>query len=474
MKCPICKADINMQMNRCGHCGQPIHVYKKVIRISNMLYNIGLERAKVRDLSGAVSALNKSLKYYKSNIHARNLLGLVYYEMGETVHALTEWILSKNICPEENDANYYIDMIQSNPAKLDSVNQTIKKYNSALASCRQGSDDLAIIQLKKVVSINPNFIKAQQLLALLYMNIGERALALKCLNAIKAIDINNTTTIRYYRELGVSPTVDVREKRTLSGTNNNTPPRKVFSGDSGVEVKSVGSYQDEKPRTFPLINVMIGVIIGLFVGIVLISPTIDSNDSDEMVNEIAEYGEKLASKESEINSLKYDKDNLAKQVEELEKQLKEAGEDNTLPKAEVYATIIGAYKKYVDGDVASALAALNGIDMSVVDNDTVKEVVSIIMSQDSEVASADIFEKGRVAYNSGKYEEALEYLEEALALNKNNYDAIYFLGRLYHKQGDKAKAEDYYRKVINDFPDSDRAREAKQRLGELGVSVDSE
>ena len=49
------------------------------------------------------------------------------------------------------------------------MNQAIKKYNIALDCAKQGNHDLAIIQLKKVVSLNPHFIRALQLLALIYM-----------------------------------------------------------------------------------------------------------------------------------------------------------------------------------------------------------------------------------------------------------------------------------------------------------------
>ncbi len=52
---------------------------------------------KVRDLSGAVESLNRSIKYDKRNIDARNLLGLVYFELGETVMALRQWVVSQNI-----------------------------------------------------------------------------------------------------------------------------------------------------------------------------------------------------------------------------------------------------------------------------------------------------------------------------------------------------------------------------------------
>ncbi len=49
---------------------------------SNAYYNDALEKAAVRDLSGAIESLRTSLRFYKMNIDARNLLGLVYFRDG--------------------------------------------------------------------------------------------------------------------------------------------------------------------------------------------------------------------------------------------------------------------------------------------------------------------------------------------------------------------------------------------------------
>ena len=86
MRCPKCDANVNDTSAVCGFCGQDLSIIHYVRRISNTYYNMGLEKAKVRDLSGAVVILKKSLQFNKKNTDARNLLGLVYYEMGETVN----------------------------------------------------------------------------------------------------------------------------------------------------------------------------------------------------------------------------------------------------------------------------------------------------------------------------------------------------------------------------------------------------
>ena len=44
---------------------------------------MGLAKAQIRDLTGACELLRRSVRLDKKNTNARNLLGLVYFEMGE-------------------------------------------------------------------------------------------------------------------------------------------------------------------------------------------------------------------------------------------------------------------------------------------------------------------------------------------------------------------------------------------------------
>lgn len=75
---------------------------RKIRLISNSFYNAGLERAKRRDLTGAVEYLKKCLNLNKYHIDARNLLGLIYYEMGEVSEALVQWVISMNFKEQDN------------------------------------------------------------------------------------------------------------------------------------------------------------------------------------------------------------------------------------------------------------------------------------------------------------------------------------------------------------------------------------
>ena len=98
MNCINCGAFLtDTDLDYCPHCGANVLIQKKVDYLSKLYYNQGLEKASIRDLSGAISCLKQSLAYDKRNIRARNLLGLVYFETGEVVAALSEWVISKTL-----------------------------------------------------------------------------------------------------------------------------------------------------------------------------------------------------------------------------------------------------------------------------------------------------------------------------------------------------------------------------------------
>ena len=111
MRCYKCGSFLT-DGDTCPQCGENVRIYKKTARVSDAYYNAGLYKARVRDLTGAVESLKISLMINKYNTNARNLLGLVYFEMGETVQAFSEWVMSTNIQPDNNPAEKYLVAIQ--------------------------------------------------------------------------------------------------------------------------------------------------------------------------------------------------------------------------------------------------------------------------------------------------------------------------------------------------------------------------
>ena len=259
MRCYKCGCVLSAN-DTCAKCGTDVSIYKKTARVSDIYYNKGLEKARVRDLSGAIETLKVSLMINKYNINARNLLGLIYCEMGEVVEALSQWVMSKN-----NVAESYIKKIQSNQNKFESVTNAIKKYNVSLQYAKDKNTDMAVIQLKKIVISNPHFIKAHLLLALIYIKDNEYQRARKLLNSVLKIDRNNTLASKYLEQINQSQNI---KDNDISGSF--LPKKKVKEEellDEDIEALIAERQQARKDRNFALADEIRGKLLDM--GIVL-------------------------------------------------------------------------------------------------------------------------------------------------------------------------------------------------------------
>ncbi|MBO5618024.1 MAG: hypothetical protein J5901_06730, partial [Pseudobutyrivibrio sp.] len=339
MQCFMCGAEVGNE-NVCYNCGADILLYKQIIYTSYVFYNQGLEKAKVKDLSGAIESLKSSLQYYKYNTRARNLLGLCYYQIGEIVLALNEWVISKNLQEDNPDADRYLAEIENAPGFLNKTNSTIKKYNQAVEYCKSGSRDLAIIQLKKVISQNSNFVKAHQLLALLYIEESKFADARKLLNQAAKIDGNNTTTIRYIHE------VKTRLKEQNTGRRKKKNDTVSFMDGNDTVVMSEKSFRSMLDNSrASLMNILLGLVLGLLICFFLVVPTVKDNAKDGNSQTVLALNESLAEANSEKESLQAEIDSLKNDL---------SAYDDKQDVATSYDNLFAAQNYYSSGDSATA------------------------------------------------------------------------------------------------------------------------
>ena len=445
MKCFNCGADLK-DSEYCSQCGADVKLYSKMLKLSNAYYNEGLEKAKVRDLSGAVLALRESLKINKKNTNARNLLGLVYFEMGMVVDALTQWIISRSFQSTKNMADKYIEAVQNNPAQLDSINTSLRKYNQALVYCQQESYDLAIIQLKKVLSVNGKLLDGHLLLALLYMKTENLSRARAELKKVLAVDCTNTKALRYMQALDQQT---VEEKPQEEDSNKDAI---AYTRGNETIIQPVGVKDNSGFHA--VLNVVIGVVIGVAVMGLLIMPALQSKKSGELNKAVAEYSDQVDAKSATLDSLQAENDSLKQQNEEAAKAASEAAD-----KVSSYEELLKAYASYSSGDSAAALQQLEAINQDTLSDDA-KTLYSSVFSEVGATAVQDLYRTGYDAYQKGDYATAIEDLGKCYELDNTQGDALYFLARSYHKSGDTENAKTYYQKVIDEFPNTRKATDA--------------
>ncbi len=463
MKCYQCGNRLTAD-NYCPACGVDVSIYKKIMAMSNYMYNDGLNKARARDLSGAAASLKQSLKYNKRNIDARNLLGLVYFETGEVVLALSEWIISKNFEKTENIASEYIDILQSSPSKLEEISSTLKKYNQALRYCSQDSKDLAIIQLKKLLSTNKNLIKGYQLLALLYICTEDYDNARKTLFKALSVDASNTTTLYYVKEVNSL----VRELEEKSGRKHIMSPIDTVSYYNGSDVVIQPIYQKEKAGLSSVINILIGLFVGVAICGFLILPTRVSNKSEQNDERFKSVSEELASEQAlnaemkqSVEAITEERDKLQKKVDDLTGASGKMTENDYL---------MDAAASYVSDPTNSVviMEKMSPIEETYLEQapESFKLLYDALMKDAGELATGEYVQKARDAVKANDYNTAIEEYTKAWLLDKSNSDVLMSLAHCYRQSGDTEKADELYTQVIDTFPETQNAIDAMEYMSE--------
>jgi Flp pilus assembly protein TadD/cell division protein FtsB len=468
MYCYHCGALLS-EYDYCTNCGADVGTYKKIIALSNRLYNDGLEKARVRDLTGAGGSLRQCLKLNKDHIEARNLLGLVYFEMGETAAALSEWVVSQSRRGEKNIAIEYINLFQNNAGRVDVINQSIRKYNQAYNYCLQDSVDLAEIQLKKLLSMNPKLLRAHLLLALIYIKDEKWERAERELHKVLEVDHNNTTALRYLKDV----------ERVLEPEEGEKKPRhkgkdEVIRYQAGNEliIQPTNMLEQKTSSGFStVINILIGLILGVAATYFLILPAKVSSVTEEYQAKVVELGENLDTKTSTIQELETQVNNLKTQNAGLEDIIDEySGQGGILSNIDLLLTAANSYLNGATADeTADALTkASSAVELEAM-SEPFRTLYQTLMSKVGPELSTNFYTEGYTAYRNEDYESAVRLLTQAFEYDATNVDALFNLGNAYRKLGDNDNAKEVYNRVISLFPNDERATRSKQFLDEMAA-----
>lgn len=423
---------------------------KKLVYQSNYWYNDGLKRARIRDMSGAIGSLKKSLQYNSENIAARNLLGLVYYGRGEVGEALVEWILSKNFQSHENIANYYIKKLQENPTELEKVNQAIRKFNQSLDYCYQDGEDLAIIQLKKVVDAHPTFLKAYQLLSLLYIHTQQYGKAKHTLKAAHKLDTTNDITLRYMHEMN-----ELRRKRAIKQAEKKEEKPQTVTYNIGNEtiIQPASSGVKENAGLMTVINIIIGIVVGVAVMWFLIMPAVNRSTADRTNKQVREFSDQIAEQEAQISALQTELESYRATSEETENAQQTA--KSTL---DSYEIVLSMYDHYLNQDMSDSamveeLLKVNADSLGTLGREQFDTMTGDIYSRYSEVLYSTAQENFQVA----NYADAITNLSTVMQMNKGYDDgqAMWLLAQAYEASGDTENANTWKQKVEENYPDID-------------------
>lgn len=428
-------------------------------RIANAYYNQGLALARQRDLTGAAAALKKSLRFDKFQTDARNLLGLIYLEIGEAGSALCQWVISLNLQEQDNLAEEYLQRVQGSGGYLETVDQAAKKYNQALVYAQNENEDLAVLLLMRMLDDFPNYVKAQELLALLYIRHEDYIKAGRCLYQVLKVDCYNPTAQRYMAVAKHNTGKAEVEKRKLKNAFSH---RQMQDDDIIIPP----SYK-ENTGWQSVMNILVGLILGVAVVYFLIMPA-----KQEAMNALHNK-EQLANLE-QINQKSLEIDSLMQQLEDAKKAQEaaegslEAMEADSGGVISQYQNMVKLLEAYRAEDAKTAAVLYTSMDMSVLTDGVLNQTVAWIQQDMSENGWKTLLSMGDEAMSqeSGAgASQAIDYYNRSLQIHPGNAEVIYKLGLAYEAAGDKDKANEYFGEIIMNYPDSEFMEDSKVRRG---------
>lgn len=427
-----------------------------LIRISNAYYNLGLERAGIGDLSGACEYLKKSLHFDKYQTDARNLLGLIYYELGEVSEALVQWVISLNLEPEDNRADHYLDEVQRKPGALEKEAAVIRKFNQALHQAQHGAEDLAIISLNQIVREKPNFAKAQILLALLHLDAGNNTKAGSCLMKVLKVDRNNSLALIL---------MDETKKRTGKAEVEKNRMKNAFSHrrmeDDDVILPKVA--RTATPGQV-VRHILIGVGLSLLAMVVLIMPSV-RRQYNIMANErIAENSRQLDEVNARYTDLEAQFASVSSAYQDTSTRLRAFEEENAAFTS-IYSTLNSIQADYNSGNIVAAAESYLSLDRSLI---TEEPLTGMLQETDRFMLNEgfeSIVSLGTDSWNGGELAQAEAYYDMALSINPSDPEAMFLKARLLQSQGRIAEANAIFDVIVGEHPESPYAERAVSARG---------
>lgn len=423
---------------------------EKILHQSNYWYNDGLRKAKIRDISGAVQSLKRSLQYNREHIDARNLLGLVYYGRGEIAEAIVEWIISQNFKKSDNLAGHFIREIQKDKKTLEEIDKAVQMYNQCLVYCEQGAEDLAVIQLKKVIQIHPSYLKALQLLALLYLRTEQYQKARQILKRAHRLDTTNETTLKYMHELS--------EQKGKQGTRGRE--QKAYPIGNDTIIQPAVSPLKDNAGFLTILNIVIGILLGAAVVWFLIVPAVNEVKANRSNKSVLAFTEEINSKDAQISAMKKELETIRNSSDE-----NAAATAAALASKDSYEKLLTVKEHYSSGQYAYATLAKELLEVQKDSlGDQGKVQYQAIADEVYPGVCAEHYSSARESYRQGDYKKSIELLEELIRMDEHYKDgeAMLLLGDSYLLNNEKEKADAMYQKIMDAYPKTDVAKRAEE------------
>lgn len=337
----------------------------------------------------------------------------------------------------------------------DNIQNSIVLYNKALDNLRSDSEDIAIIELKKAVSLNPEFHEAMNLLGLCYLYTREYTKAKDLFEKTAAAEKNGILALRYLNSMNMGDSLpngaDVKRKPEVA---------KKKAEPAGKQPVAGAGAKGKPPVKAELLKMAVGFVAGALLVL--------------LVNLAFRYtpGELKASNNIDDSikpptTAQVDTSQYTAEIERLEEELEQSrAELKSIRNAALINEVetLAAARNYMAA--ADKLQQLKLLEFKEPETGRVDQLFKEIMPK----AAASAYSEGSRLFNAKKYQEAVDVLAriESYESGLPNMDkALYLLGKSYAGIKDNAHAIEAFQKVSKDYPNSQYAKWAEFQITKL-------
>ena len=246
----------------------------------------------------------------------------------------------------------------------------------------------------------------------------------------------------------------------------------VIKYQSGNETIIQPVNMKEGKGVTSLLNLAIGIIIGLAVAIFLILPARIQTARASIDEELRKVSEQLDSKTATIDELQLQINELTTDNEDLQQELQAyLSTDGTLQSVDSLMKAAEAYLANPE-DLMTVADYLDEIEPEEEEGETSNSEAfqalydTLIALVGPNIAQA-YYDTGYEAYRQDNYEDAIPNLEKAFQYDATNGEALYNLANAYYRTEQNEKAKEAYRQVIDLFPDTEKASKSAEFLAEI-------
>ena len=148
----------------------------------------------------------------------------------------------------------------------------------------------------------------------------------------------------------------------------------------------------------------------------------------------------------------------------MQTQLSTIEEENQA-KLNQYQILIGILQAYRSDDLLTTAQLFSMLDASLITDPDILTIVNAVSEDMTTNGYQTLQSLGTSSWNAGRINDAIQYYEKSIQVKPDNTSAMYLLGRIYQDQEDMEKANYWFGKILDEFPESSQAQQAREARG---------